>query len=56
MGVVFEFFCEEIRGVDDARDVSYFDCAVLMFFTDAILVKVDVFCSFECDGGGPVAG
>ena len=55
MGVVLEFFCEEVRGVDDARDVSYFDCAVLVFFTDAVLVKIDVFCAFEGDGGGPVA-
>ena len=43
------FLCEEVRGVDDARDVSDLDCAILMFFSDTVFVKIDVFCSFEGD-------
>ena len=33
-----------------------FDDAGLMVFADAVLVEVDVFGAFECDGGGPVDG
>ena len=54
--VVFNFFGEEVAGVDDARNVSNFDCFVLVFFANAVFMKVDVFCAFEGDGRGPVAG
>ena len=49
MGGIFNFFGEEITGVDDSRDVSNFDCFVLMLFTHTTLVKVDVFGAFEGD-------
>jgi hypothetical protein len=56
MGGVFELLGKKIAGVDDAGDVSYFDDAGLMVFTDKVFVKVDVFRSLEGDGGGPVDG
>jgi hypothetical protein len=56
MGGVFEFFGKKIAGVDDAGDVSNFDDACLMVFTDTVFVKVDVFRALEGDGGGPVDG
>ena len=36
--------------------MSDFDDAGLMVFADAVLMEVDVFGAFECDGGGPVDG
>ena len=56
MGGVFEFFGKKIAGVDDAGNVSYFEDAGLMVFTDTVFVKVDVFRSLDGDGGGPVDG
>jgi hypothetical protein len=51
---IFQLFGKEVAGVDDARNVSNFHCAVLMVFTDTTFVKIDVFGAFEGDGGGPV--
>ena len=56
MGVVFDFFGEEVAGVDDARNVSHLDDVALVSFANAVLVEIDVLGTFEGDGGGPVAG
>ena len=56
MGGVLHLFGEKVAGINNAGNVSNFDCAVLMLFTDAALVEVDVFGAFEGDGGGPVDG
>ena len=54
MGVVFDFFGEEVAGVDDARDVCDFDCVVLMIFANTIFVEINMFGAFECNGGCPI--
>ena len=38
MSVVLDFLCEQVAGVDDARDVCDFDCVVLMMFANTIFV------------------
>ena len=54
MSVVFDFFCEQVAGVDDARDVCDFYCVVLMIFANTIFVEINVFGAFECNRGGPI--
>jgi hypothetical protein len=50
MGGVFEFFGEKVAGVNNSMNVSNFYCFVLMLFSDAAIVEVDVLCTLESDG------
>jgi hypothetical protein len=56
MGGVLEFFGEKVAGVNNSRNVSNFNCFVLMLFPDAALVEVDVLRALESDGRCPVDG
>jgi hypothetical protein len=49
MGGVLNFFGEKVAGVNNSRNVSNFYCFVLMLFTDAALVEIDVLGAFEGD-------
>ena len=54
MSGVFELFCEEVAGFDDARNVSNLGDAQLMCFTDVIFLEIDVFGALVCDRGRPI--
>ena len=54
MGIIFDFFGEEIAGIDETRYVLNFDDPPLMCFANTVFMEVDVFCAFEGDRGGPV--
>jgi hypothetical protein len=56
MGSIFKFFCKEVTGVDDARNVSDFCGPILMEFADVIFAEVEMFCAFVSAGSGPVDG
>ena len=55
VGVVLDFFGEDVGGVNDAGDM--FDVGVLcgLGFTDLVLAEVDVFGAFVGESGGPIA-
>ena len=53
MGPIFEFFGENIAGVDGAWDVEDVDIDIDDGFVDLAFAQIDVFHSFFCQGGGP---
>jgi hypothetical protein len=46
MGGILEFFGEEVAGVDDARNVSDFCCAILVEFAHIIFTEAEMFGAF----------
>ena len=54
MGLVADFFCEEVTAVDNTRDVKYRGLLVVDGFTDHIFAKIEMFDAFGGSGPGLV--
>ena len=49
VGGISQLLGEEVAGVDDAGDMSYFGETKLMGFAYVVFFQVDVFCAFISD-------
>ena len=54
MGIIFDFFGEEIAGIDETRYVLNFDDPTLMCFANTVFMEIDVFGAFVGAGSCPI--
>ena len=54
MGLVADFFCEEVAAVDNTRDVKYRGLLVVDGFADHVFAEIEMFDAFGGSGPGLV--